>query len=145
MFLLERALEQKKAIKYTNDRGNILYTVPNNSFKNFLNQRIRWGSKTNRLNILSTKLLGTGIMVSNLIFLINILMLLLNYNVFLVIPLFIKVLSDIIFIRKAANFFEDKSILTFALPVGFIYPFVILFTGVISIIVGIYRSIIPKP
>ena len=105
----------------------IVFTKPLLRFKQFLNQRIRWASKSTNYKDFD------AIVVSLLVLFVNISLLLLLVfscfdetclNVFIVL-FFVKLMIDFLFFLPVLNFFKKQGLIKWVLPVQILYPFYI--------------------
>jgi cellulose synthase/poly-beta-1,6-N-acetylglucosamine synthase-like glycosyltransferase len=105
----------------------IVFTKPLLKFKQFLNQRIRWASKSTNYKDFDT------IAVSLLVFFVNISLLVLLIlscfdhtclNVFILL-FSVKLMIDFLFFLPVLNFFKKQGLIKWVLPVQILYPFYI--------------------
>lgn len=132
IFLMLHAKSKKRnSIQFNKSKKAIVKTNACNSFKDFINQRIRWASKSKAYS--DFDIIFTAILVSlTNLFLASILLYTIFENSFfyLYLLLFIsKSFADIILIFPVANFFDKTKILWLFVPLQIIYPFYILFTA----------------
>ncbi len=111
IFLMEKFKEAFPGqVQYLKSKEFAVYTKPQTSWKQVINQRIRWASKTSKQKNLSSIFLGF------LVFLVNISFLTIPFLIFFdskcliryLLLLFLKVLIDYFFIRQSAIFFGEK-------------------------------------
>ncbi|RXP56582.1 glycosyltransferase [Lutibacter sp. HS1-25] len=112
-------------------------TVTTNSEKNwslYLNQQIRWASKSTAYNSNFSKFVGIVVLSTNLLVLSLFISAILNpffWKYFLVI--FIqKTIVDFILIKKTSDFLINNNSLKYFLLVAFLYPFFITYVGISS-------------
>jgi cellulose synthase/poly-beta-1,6-N-acetylglucosamine synthase-like glycosyltransferase len=138
MFLL-----QKIAKKYPDDiyflKSNevIVETKAMPNFPSFINQRVRWGSKSDKYSSVLTKVqLALVWFFMFWIFLLMILGIVINYQILIVVPFLfiIKGIADYILLSSAVNFFKRKDLLTIFFPSIFLHWLYILVVGFLSMI-----------
>lgn len=111
-------------IKYIKSKDAIVYTYPTYSFKELIQQKIRWAGKIkvnkNKLN-LCVAILSFGVNLAWLYYFILYFFHPLVYeNAFQF--LLIKLLIDFLILFVASSFIKNKSLQWYSLPVGLIYP-----------------------
>jgi len=134
IFLLEKFKANNKKITGLLNRDFIVETESELSIKKFLNQRLRWTSKT---KYYSDKML---IFFSSIVLIQNVLMgfiylgisLVEKYAVILIILLFCKWLIDFILLLLVASFFKRKRALFYFIPVQIVYPIYIILIWIAS-------------
>jgi biofilm PGA synthesis N-glycosyltransferase PgaC len=121
-------------VGYLKSADAIVHTYPCFSFKQLLNQKIRWASKfrqnKNKLNLL----------IAVLSFAVNLAWLFLLVYVYFAPEhkwlcltfIFYKLVFDILLLFLAARFIKSKGLLWFVLPVGCIYPIYAFIVGAAS-------------
>lgn len=135
IFLLERFKTQHQKIEGCLSQDFIVETKQELTFSGFVNQRVRWSSKS---KYYSDKLLKS---FSGLILIQNISLLLIYYGVLFVekhslIFLFLlitKWLIDFILLFLVAGFFNRKSSMFYFIPVQLVYPIYILIIWIGSV------------
>ncbi|MDC1025223.1 glycosyltransferase family 2 protein, partial [Flavobacteriales bacterium] len=113
---------------------SIVYTTPQSNVKDFINQRIRWASKSNSYKDFDS------IIVALLVFLTNlslVMLLLLSPFSFLDFEYFIlfflvKLFCDYIYLKPILVFFEKNELIKLIFPLQIIYPFYITLITVLS-------------
>lgn len=124
-------------ISYLKSADAIVHTYPCYSFKELLNQKIRWASKFKQnKNVLN-------LMVALVSFAVNAAWLFLLVYVYIVPEhkalcltfILYKLVFDILLLFLAARFIKNKGLLWFALPVGFIYPIYACIVGLASVFI----------
>ncbi|MBI9042604.1 glycosyltransferase [Lutibacter sp.] len=135
IFLLEKMTE-KYPIKthFLKSEDAIVLTNSEKTWKQFLNQQIRWASKSTSYKNNFAKFVGITVFAENLLVLLTITMALLN-------PLYWKIgfiifiqktLFDFILINKTAQFLKNKKSLKYFPIISLLYPFFIIFIAVIT-------------
>ena len=128
VFLLEKFELKDKCIKGLLSTNFIVETEPENTFRGFFNQRLRWSSKSryysNRFLIFFSLL----ILFENLslIFIYFAISLFDKYIYYLIILLFLKWLIDFILLFLVADFFKQRRSLFYFIPVQILYPIYIV-------------------
>lgn len=138
MFLLLHSKKHyKKSVHFIKSKEAIVYTQPTASFKDFLNQRIRWTSKskayrdfdiiftaliTSLTSLIIVLALGTSIWHSS------------AFKTFLEL-LIIKSIFDLMILIPASRFFHQQKLIWHFIPLQLLYPFYIILT-VISGLLG---------
>ncbi len=135
VFLLEKFRKSKFEIKGLLSREFVVETLPENNLKDFLNQRLRWSSKTKYYKMPALIYFGVITLV------INVLMILIyiglplveKYRLELLFFLSCKWLIDFILLLLVASFFERRKALFYFIPIQLVYPFYIVFVWVTSL------------
>ena len=136
IFLLEKALNHDKSkVAFLKAQDSIVLTKPASSFKQMVQQRIRWASKSTHYKN------GFGKLSGFLIFLMNALILILFVlSIFKLVDFFIllyfftaKFLLDLFLMLKMATFFNNKKLI-YSYPLcSLLYPFFSVFIVVNSV------------
>ena len=131
-----------KSIYFIKNQDAIVYTKPKRTVKQFVNQRIRWASKGFFSLNSDTKV------VSLLVFMMNSLMLILPFALFVhfeqpflnnhfleiyFILFAIKCLIDFLLLFLGASFFNNKKYLIYFLPEQILYSFYVVLISVLGI------------
>jgi cellulose synthase/poly-beta-1,6-N-acetylglucosamine synthase-like glycosyltransferase len=128
IFLLEKFRSRKKEINGLLSQDFVVETDSESTIKGFLNQRLRWSSKT---KYYSDK---TLIYFSSIVFIQNVLLIFVylgialveKYTIILIILLFCKWLIDFILLFLVASFFKRKRALFYFIPAQIVYPIYII-------------------
>ncbi len=121
-------------IKYLKDQRVIVSTGPAESFKAFINQRIRWASKISHYKHPATFLtLALVYCVNTFLFVIFVSCFLYGHWRWLIFLIAFKTISEYFFVSKVASFFQQQSLMKY-FPLC--QPFHILYT----IIAGSFGS-----
>ena len=111
IFLLEKMKKVfPKQLKFLKSKDAIVSTKPQPSWKNVINQRIRWASKTSKQKNVASLILGL------LVFLVNFSILAIPFFLifdiqnwdFYILLLFFKIIVDFVVVQQAAVFFNKK-------------------------------------
>ena len=138
VFLLEKFIEKDKKIGGVLIKDFIVETHSEKGLKAFLNQRIRWASKSkfykNRVLIYFSSI----ILIQNVIslFIYIGLPLVENYTCVLIILLLSKWVIDFILLLLIASFFDKKRVLIYFIPVQLLYPIYLVGIWIASITVN---------
>ena len=124
LFLEDVKKVKNVSINYLKSENAIVYTYPAFSFKQLINQKVRWASKfknnNNKLNLILAFLSFTV----NVIWLFSLIIGFLmpqNSQLGLIFILF-KLLIDSLLLFLASRFLKNRSLIWYVFPVGFIYP-----------------------
>jgi len=136
IFLLEASKNAGKKIRFCKSTDACVYTTPPQSIAEFINQRIRWASKSKFYTDKDLK------HTAYTVFLFNVLLVcILPGSLFLnsllpvfFILLFLKILIDSILLLPVLKFFKVHAHLSFMnyMAAQFIYPFYAVFTAIAS-------------
>lgn len=130
IFILQYLKKQGRKIEVARDRKTIVATKAPGSWKEFMDQRIRWSSKSRYYTDLPALLLGALVLITNILFLISIVMLFqsskLNFEAGIWMAL--KIMADC-FIAATGLYFFGRAKQAVYLPVLLLlYPFYFLYT-----------------
>lgn len=126
----------KKSIHFIRSKEAIVYTKPVKSVKEFLNQRIRWTSKSKTyrdFDIIFTALIVT---FTNLILALGFVYTIWDFsflNTFILLFI-IKSIFDLLILIPVTKFFHTLKLLWLFFPLQIIYPFYIVFTVIFGLI-----------
>ena len=129
IFLMEKMKEAfPRQVVFLKSKDAIVYTKPQPNWKQLINQRIRWASKTSQQKNLHSTLLGVLVFLVNIFFLaVPVLMVFDSDNLFIYFLLVLsKVLMDYIFIRQSADFFGENIPFWKFLGLPFVYALLIV-------------------
>ncbi|VAW24443.1 N-acetylglucosaminyltransferase, partial [hydrothermal vent metagenome] len=136
VFLLEKIhkLFPQKTL-FLKSRDSIVQTNAENNLKSFLNQQIRWASKTTAYKSSFTKFIGL------IVFLLNFLLILLLITSivkpfiwkYLFVVFFLKLCIDFILIYKTSVFLKTQKTLKYYPIISLLHPFFVLLTGGFSL------------
>lgn len=135
VFLLEKFIQNYKQIKGVLTKDFIVETSSEEDLKTFINQRIRWASKSKFYKNKSLIYFSAIILFQNLIslFIYIALPLVENYIEVLTILLLSKWVIDFILLLLVASFFDKKRVLIYFIPVQLLYPFYLIGIWIASI------------
>lgn len=135
IFLMEKMLKAyPKKVKFLKSDENIVETKTENSWKLFINQQIRWASKSASYTSLFAKFVGIVVFLENLLLLVLGISALLipQFWIYVTLVFSAKLIVDFIIIYQTALFLKSTKSLKYYLPVSLFYPFFIVFTGCFS-------------
>lgn len=135
IFLMEKMLKAyPKKVKFLKSDENIVETNTENTWKLFINQQIRWASKSASYKSLFAKFVGIVVFLENLlVLLLGIYALLFpKFWIYFALVFSLKVIVDFILIATTFIYLESTKSLKYYLPVSLLYPFFIVFTGCLS-------------
>ncbi|MDP3313265.1 glycosyltransferase [Lutibacter sp.] len=120
--------------KFLKSKDSMVQTNAEISYNKFINQQLRWASKTSSYQSIFSK--GVGLLVFTINFsLILLLLLSFSNHYYLIAALFIyfsKLLIDFLIIRQTAQFLNNKKSLRYFLIISLVYPFFIVYIGLFS-------------
>jgi len=136
IFLLEKmVLKYPDQVHFLKARSAIVTTKPQSTFKQLLDQRIRWAAKSSAYKN------GFSILVSIAVFVMNFLLIVLLIGTIfgvihmqtLIVTFLIKFIIDLILLIKTTSFFKQTGVLKQYILSSFSYPFFILLVVLLSI------------
>lgn len=136
IFLLEKMKKTfPKQVLFLKSIETIVSTKPQNSWKNVINQRIRWASKTSKQKNLTSLLLGFLVLFTNISLLaLPIFMVFDPENLFVYGSLLLfKIITDYLLLRQTSLFFNEKVVFWKFLWQPFIYAIIVLLVAFGSI------------
>ncbi|HKJ06892.1 MAG TPA: glycosyltransferase [Flavobacteriaceae bacterium] len=136
VFLLEKVKKHyPQKVSFLKSVNALVYTQAQSNLKDFVNQQIRWVSKSSKATNASIKIVGLVVLLGNLAFLIT----LFNANLFYSIGIYFliaKLVLDFILIKLTSSFFNEKINLFSYLISSLIYPF---YSIIISLIAPLFK------
>jgi cellulose synthase/poly-beta-1,6-N-acetylglucosamine synthase-like glycosyltransferase len=142
LFLMEKIEDRfGGGVQFIKDRGAVVTTLGVTSWKDLLQQRIRWAAKTARQQNIFNKILGGIVLLTNAALVLLLIHSILTYgrlSPVLLGLLAFKLVIDVVYILPALRFFGSKLPLIYLLPVGLLYPLISCWTGIRSLCGG-YR------
>lgn len=135
IFLMEKMLKAyPKKVKFLKSTEAIVETKTENTSKLFINQQIRWASKSASYTSLFAKFVGIVVFFENLLVLILGISAFLfpEFWIYVVLVFTTKIIVDFILIAQTAQFLKSTKSLKYYLLVSLFYPFFIVFTGCLS-------------
>ena len=135
IFLLEKFKFQNQKIEGLLSNDFIVETKPEPTLSSFLNQRVRWASKSKYYKDKLLLLFSGLVLIQNILLLFIYLGLLFveNHRFTFLILLLTKWLIDFILLFLVASFFKRKSTMFYFIPVQFVYPIYVIIVWIASI------------
>lgn len=133
VFLLHYVSEKYK-VDFIKNKSCIIETIAPRNFKEFLNQRVRWASKTSGyknfmsiITVIITFFASMSVLFSFILTIFNI-----DY-IFLFILVFVsKLFVDTFFMLPVLKFYNRKNLMYYMPVIQIFYPFYIILTGILS-------------
>jgi len=139
VFLMEKMLaKDPKQVQFLKSKDATVYTKPESTWKNLLNQRIRWASKSGESKNALTKIIGGIVFGMNLILSVFIFLVLfqkivgVDLKIFLLLFL-LKIIIDGILLQKTFSFFKEKFSIKYYLGSILLHPFFMSIIPLLSI------------
>ena len=126
IFLLQKINEiYPNKVTFLKSEQSIITTKSENNWKLFINQQIRWASKSTAYKGKFAKFIGITVYLENLIMVCLGLLTLLNlfYWKIFIFFLILKIIVDYILISKTSNFLKIKKTNIYYLIISLFYPF----------------------
>lgn len=127
IFLMEKFKKiDKYGIQFLKNKGSLVLTSNENSWKAIIGQRIRWASKTSKQNNINTQLIGLIVFLTNFFMIIGIGFCFFNFSFINFIFGFIltKTITDFIFNSQMVSFTSFKINPLYFIISTFIYPII---------------------
>lgn len=136
-FLMHKIHDKfKGGVQFVKNHEAIVYTQPPHSLNEFVNQRIRWGSKAGHYKNFKSKLLPAFMYLFNLILFFTPLLYFMGMPWELIAILWLGKLSiEIVFFATILPFFRSSKILDLVIPAQIFHVVYISVIGVLSVIV----------
>ncbi|MGV8947252.1 MAG: glycosyltransferase [Lutibacter sp.] len=135
IFLLEKMVKaHPKKVNFLNSEEAIVETKAEISFNLFVNQQIRWASKSTAYQSFFAQFVGLFVFLANVSVIILGITTWLSpefWQYFLFIFM-LKILADFVLIAQTSIFLKTTTSLKFYPIASLIYPFFIVFTGILS-------------
>ncbi|MFH2143713.1 MAG: glycosyltransferase [Bacteroidota bacterium] len=133
VFLLNQINKQyPESVYFLKSFDAIVYTNPERTLKSFVNQRLRWVSKTS--GVKNTLNLFTAVIVlfANLIIFLSLIVLITRPDLysFLLFAIITKSIFDIVFLIFPSAFFKNMKLITMIIPMQVFYSFYISIVGI---------------
>jgi cellulose synthase/poly-beta-1,6-N-acetylglucosamine synthase-like glycosyltransferase len=136
IFLMEKMFRiYPKKVKFLKSEEAIVETNSENTWKLFINQQIRWASKSVSYTNFFSKFVGIAVFLENLLVLILGVFTLLFPQFWLtfILVFTLKIMIDFILIAQTSFFLKSIKSLKHYLIVSLLYPFFIVITGSLSL------------
>lgn len=136
IFLMEKFLKRNpSSLKYLKSVDAIVQTQPQKTIKEFINQRIRWASKTTAYENNSGKLVGIIVLSMNFLLFLSFFFLVFEWismaNFFFI--WLLKITIDFVLLWPISQFYRSKISLKKYVLFSFIYPFYTVIVGFLSL------------
>ncbi len=129
IFLLEKMKKHfPDRVHFLKTPDAIVSTKPQPSWRNIINQRIRWASKTSKQKNTTSILLGILVFLVNFSVLIIPAFMVFDFEniLFYTFLLFFKIITDYLVVKQTALFFDEKIAFWKFLWQPFVYSFIVL-------------------
>ncbi len=135
IFLLEKFKFQNQKIEGLLSNDFIVETKPESTLSSFLNQRVRWASKSKYYKDKLLLLFSGLVLIQNVLLLFIYLGLLFveNHRLYFLFLLITKWLIDFILLFLVASFFKRKNAMFYFIPVQFVYPIYVIIVWIASV------------
>lgn len=136
IFLLEKMFKAyPNKVKFLKSEETIVKTKAENTWKLFVNQQIRWASKSASYKSIFAKFVGIVVFSENLLVLVlGIAAMLFPQNwLYFILVFTLKIIVDFMLIAQTAVFLKNTKSLKYYLFVSFLYPFFIVYIGCLSL------------
>lgn len=133
VFLLQKIAKKHpgSSIKFLKNYDAVVFTEPQKTLKDFINQRLRWTSKTKAHTNSWIIFNAVVVYLFNLILISGLILSFFFQNFWIIVLLLfiIKFIVDFPILYDTAKFFKRKKLLWLYLPIQIIYSFYIVFIG----------------
>ncbi len=137
VFLLEKFKNEEFEVKGVLNKNFIVETSPTKTLNEFINQRLRWASKSKFYSNKFLQFVSIIVLLQNMVslFIYSQVLLIEKFALISAILLLTKWLIDFILLFLVAAFFDRKKAILYFISVQLIYPFYIMVIGFASFIV----------
>ena len=134
MFIMEKFKKKYPGkLRFLKANSATVYTSSTVGFKEFINQRVRWSSKSTQYGSKFIKVIATFVGLANLFMIILFFLALFGICLDQVLPIIgLKLLMNFWLIKIASNFLNDKKRLYYYPIVSILYPFYIIAITIIA-------------
>lgn len=135
LFLLQYCKKRySNSIFYHLSKSTLVLSKAQNSLKEFIHQRKRWASKTRFYIDKSIQWLGFIVLFMNVLILVDVVLLIAEYELKIkwILPIGIKFLIDFILLKKYLRIIKEENLLKYFLLLEFILPIYIIFVAISS-------------
>lgn len=133
VFLLMNIKKKYKGkIKFLKSLQATVYTKAQNNLKDFINQRIRWTSKSKNYSDKEIIFVSIIVFLANFSLLTTLILGVSDFNYFLlfIFLFFIKILPDFFILKSASEYFKLKNFKFLFFPVQFLYIWYVVFIAI---------------
>jgi len=127
VFLLEKFRNRNpKSVQFIKSKDSLVVTKAQDSWKDIINQRVRWASKTSKQKDVFTLLLGGVVFLTNLLVTFGLIVSILQIGFyrFFFSFLLIKIIMDFIVLHRTSVFFRNKINIPYFLINTLLYPII---------------------
>lgn len=143
VFLIQKvALRDPNTVHFLKSKNAVVYTQPERTWRDFVNQRIRWSTKTSSYKNKNLQVGLAAIFAHCALTLSNIVLAIYDWKLFLpvlLIQLIIKVVSDYLYLGKMARYFDKREVMRYFLPSFLIHIVYIVGIGIASVLFTKYK------
>jgi hypothetical protein len=135
IFLLEKMLQIfPKKVHYLKSKLALVITNSQQNWSNFIQQQLRWASKTSSYKNTFAKLVGILVLAENLMLVFFFILASVKPFLWVIFIAFfiIKLLIDSVLLLKTSNYFNRKISIFYILISSLIYPFFNVYVGILS-------------
>lgn len=134
LFMLKIKKKFPKSIQFLKSEKAIVYTDAQKTLKSFVNQRIRWTSKSKAYKDFDVILVGLIILFVNFLILLNLLLSPFDRGFFIdfLIIFCLKTAIDFLFFAITSKFFHSQKLLWLFVPLQIIYSFYVFGIGIVG-------------
>ncbi|MDT7832344.1 glycosyltransferase [Flavobacteriaceae bacterium S356] len=139
VFLFEKMYRlDKKKVHFLKSEAALVTTLPEKNWKGFIEQRVRWASKSSHYKNSFTKLVGLLVVLGNLGFVTGFLLTIFQVFTlqFLLVIFVLKATADFLLYQKFNRFFTREQKPSFYIISSFVYPFVSTFILILTVFSG---------
>lgn len=139
VFLFEKMYQKdKKKVHFLKSREALVSTLPQKSWKQLIEQRVRWASKSVHYNSVFTKEVGILVFITNLTLVISTFLTFFSIFswLFLITVYVLKISFDTLLYAKFHRFFIDHKTFKMHFLSGLSYPFMSVLVALLSLFSG---------
>ena len=126
MYLLKIFNENNKLIKPLYNHDLIIKTQGPNNILEMINRSLRWSGKMRNSGLLLAKIFGFLVLLCNILIIPLSLSFLIDYQLYYLIPILLKLSADILVLIVGSAFYKDYFMIKYSLPMFLLYPFLLL-------------------
>ena len=132
-FLMRKILAKySKSISVLKQIENVVFTQPQTSLKDFIQQRLRWASKWKMNSSLTAKLFAVFIFIVQFSWLIFLITMIFDFHSLALSILFLKVTVDLLFLSTVCRSLKMRFHPMAFIALQFLYPVYVLYIGIFS-------------
>jgi len=128
MFLMEKLNNKYPGkLRYLKANSATVYTSSIVEFKAFINQRVRWSSKSTQYGSVYIKIIASFVGLANISMIVLLFLALFGININQILPIIgLKLLMNFWLIRISSNFLKDSEKLIYYPIIAIFYPFYVI-------------------